>query len=137
MTKLFLGFLIQKCEVYIYDNTDTGRTGNRSDIHDAIESFETDRITFNAWPCKICNNVCYDISFLLIVGVPIFRTVTYYDHTTKIKNMYHIFTHAFFFRRNTFSLSRIGQLTKVLVNALVNTQQRARVVNDTEILLNG
>ena len=44
--------------IYVYDNTDTSIiSGNSSDLYDVTRSFGPDRVTYNAWPCKICNNV--------------------------------------------------------------------------------
>uniref|UniRef100_A0A7S4AJF7 Glycosyltransferase family 92 protein n=1 Tax=Pseudo-nitzschia australis TaxID=44445 RepID=A0A7S4AJF7_9STRA len=43
--------------IYVYDNTDTSITsGNSSDLYDVTRSFGADRVTYNPWPCKICNN---------------------------------------------------------------------------------
>ena len=43
--------------VYVYDNTDIVGNRNSSDIHDITRSFGQERVTYNSWKCKICNNV--------------------------------------------------------------------------------
>lgn len=42
--------------IYVYDNTDMIENGNVSAIYGVSKSFGRDRVTYNAWPCKICNN---------------------------------------------------------------------------------
>ncbi len=42
--------------LYIYDNTDTGGNRNPSVLYNVTQSFGKDKVTYHAWPCKICNN---------------------------------------------------------------------------------
>ncbi len=43
--------------LYIYDNTDTGGNKDPSSLYNVTKSFGNDKVTYHAWPCKICNNV--------------------------------------------------------------------------------